>query len=289
MALSRRIIQPIRSSLVLMAVTLATAWAVAETPQPSLVERLGFPPDARVLIINADDFGMNQAATEGTIDVLRAGAVTSATVMVPCPWLPLAASFARKHPQANIGVHLTHTSEWGAYKWGPVLGSEAAPGLVDKLGYMHPDVGWVYSFAKPEEAEREARAQVEKALAAGIDVTHIDSHMGTLQYNPKFHEAYLRVARDFRLPCRMAGRDVMTKLLGGYLRDMADEFGVLCPDKLFLDEPPSLEATEAFWKKRIRELPAGKVSEIYIHCGQDTPEMRATTGSWARRTADTEF
>lgn len=272
-----------------LAILLASPLLLAQTPAPSLVERLGFPAGTRVLIVNADDFGMNNAGTMATMDALRAGAVTSTTVMVPCPWFPLAASLAKEHPQANVGVHLTLTSEWGKYKWGPVLGRDAAPGLVDELGYFYEDVGWVYLHATPEEAEREIRAQIDKALAAGIDVTHIDSHMGTLQYNPKFHEVYLRVARDYRLPCRMAGRDIMTKALGGYLRDMAEEYGVLCPDKLYLDDPPSIEATEQFWRERIQSLPAGMVSEIYIHCGRDTEEMRATTGSWARRTADTEF
>lgn len=267
------------------------AWAAATAAEdgPSLVERLGFAPDVKVLIVNADDFGMNHTGTMATLNVMKMGAVTSTTVMVPCPWFPLAAELAGKNKQMNVGVHLTLTSEWGDYKWGPVLGRSAVPSLVDEQGYMHPDVGPVYSHATLDEVEREVRAQIDKALAAGIDVTHIDSHMGTLQYNPKYHEVYLKVAKDYRLPCRLAGRDLMTKALGGYLLDMAEELGVLGPQKLYMGDPPSIEETENFWKDRIRNLEPGKVSEIYIHCGQDTGEMRATTGSWKRRTADTDF
>lgn len=256
---------------------------------PSLVERLGFAPDAKVLIVNADDFGMNQTGTVATSNVMQKGAVTSTTVMVPCPWFPLAAELAEKNKQMNVGVHLTLTSEWGDYKWGPVLGKSAVPGLVDEQGYMHPDVTPVYSHATLDEVEREIRAQIDKALAAGIDVTHIDSHMGTLQYNPKYHEVYIKVAKDYRLPCRLAGRDLMTKALGGYLLDMAEELGVLGPQRLYMGDPPSIEETANFWNDRIRKLEPGMVSEIYIHCGQDSEEMRATTGSWKRRTADTDF
>lgn len=275
--------------LALLLCALFAAPAVAADAKPSLVERLGFAPDTKVLIINADDFGMNLTGTEATEKALEAGIVSSTTVMTPCSWFPQAAEYAREHPEANIGVHLTLTSEWKHYKWGPVLGMSAVPSLVDEQGYMFDDVAPVYAHAKLEDVEREIRAQVDKAIKAGIDVTHIDSHMGTLQYNPKYHEVYLRVARDYNLPCRLAGRDMMTPSFGGYLLDMAAEYGVLGPEKLYLDDPPSIEATAEFWTNRLREIQPGKVSEFYIHCGADTPEMRGTTGSWARRTADTEF
>ncbi|MGC8846717.1 MAG: ChbG/HpnK family deacetylase, partial [Candidatus Hydrogenedens sp.] len=141
-----------------------------------LVERLGFPPDTKVLIINADDFGMNHATNMATIRALRVGGVTSSTVMVPCPWFPEAVSIIKENPKVSIGVHTTLTSEWGKYKWGPVLGRTAVPSLCDEMGYFYADVPFVYLNAKPEEVEKEVRAQIDKALSAGIDVTHIDSH-----------------------------------------------------------------------------------------------------------------
>ena len=263
--------------------------APAGAGQPSLVQRLGFSPEARLLIVNADDFGMNHTTCVATIDALKSGGVTSSTIMVPCPWFPMAAEFARSHPQANLGVHLTHTSEWKRYKWGPVLGCSAVPGLCTPQGYFHNEAYHVYFSAMVDEAVREARAQIDKALAAGIDVTHIDSHMGTMQYAPHYHERYLKIAKDYNLPCRMAGHDIMDRLGGGRLIQMADDFGVLHPDLLHMGDPKSIEDTEPYWKRVFDQLEPGTVTEIYIHCGQMTPEMRATTGSAGRRTADTEF
>lgn len=262
--------------------------AAAQGKKP-LVERLGFPAGTRVLIINADDFGMNQAGTEATITDLKSGITTSTTVMVPCPWFPLAADFARKSPKANIGVHTTLTSEWSKYKWGPVLGRTAVPSLVDKLGYLFPGVEGVYASAVVKEVEAEVRAQVDKALAAGIDVTHIDSHMGTMQYDPKYHELYLKIAKDYNLPCRVAGRELMRKFQGEHLVDMADSMGVLHPDFLYMVGPAKVPETDAFWTEQLKGVKPGIVSEIFFHAGLDTPEMNATTGTARQRTADSVF
>jgi predicted glycoside hydrolase/deacetylase ChbG (UPF0249 family) len=261
----------------------------AEENKASLVERLGFPKDTQVLIINGDDFGMNHATNEGTVKALKAGAMTSSTIMVPCSWFMEAVAFAKKNPQANLGVHTTLTSEWGRYKWGPVLGCTAVPSLCDENGYFFPDVFSIYGAGNLDEAEKETRAQIDKALAVGIDVTHIDSHMGALQYEGTFHERYIRIAADYNLPCRLPGREMIVSLGQEWLLDLAEELGVLGPENLYLDEPPSLEATESYYKERLRNLPRGKVSEMYIHCAVDAPEMHATTGSTRRRIADTEF
>ena len=263
----------------------------AQGQEKSLVERLGFPAGTKVLIVNADDFGMNCAGTEATIAALKSGGVTSSTIMVPCPWFPMVVDFAKNNPKANLGVHTTLTSEWHNYKWGPVLGRFAVPGLVDEFGYFWPDIKSVYEHATVQEAEREVRAQIDRALQAGIDVTHIDSHMGTMQYEPKYHEAYLKIAKDYNLPCRMAGREAMRQFKAEYLVDMADKMGVLHPEFLFFGEgPKSVEETDAFWTKLIQEqIKPGLVSEIYIHPGYVTPEMQATTSSCAQRTADSEF
>lgn len=255
----------------------------------TLVERLGFPPNTKVLIINGDDFGMNHATNESTEAALKCGGLTSTTVMTPCPWFMEAVDIAKKHPQANIGVHTTLTSEWGRYKWGPVLGQVGAPSLCDKMGYLFGDIQEVYLAATPEDVEKEVRAQIDRALAAGIDITHIDSHMGTMQYAPGYHKLYIKIAKAYNLPCRIAGHDIMDQFGGGYLIEEADKLGVLHPEVLYMDGPPSIEATESWWKNRLSEVQPGKVSEIYIHTGQLTPEMTATTGSAGRRTADTAF
>ncbi len=270
------------------------AFAMGATPahaqdSRSLVERLGFAPDAKVLIINADDFGMNQAGTEATMDGLKSGVMTSATIMVPCSWFPAVVKFAKAHPQANLGVHTTLTSEWGSYRWGPVIGQTAAPSLVDDLGYFYPDVRQVYAHAKLDEVDKEVRAQIDRAIKAGIDVTHIDSHMGTLQYDAKYHQLYLKIAKDYNLPCRLAGRDLMKANGAEAILDMARDMGVLGPEHLFMGGANKPEETESYWTGILKQVRPGLVSEIYIHPGQPTPEMKATTSSWAKRTAEAEF
>lgn len=265
------------------------AAAADETAKETLVERLGFPADAKLLIVNGDDFGMNHATNIGTIDALKSGVLTSATVMVPCPWFPMAADFARKQPKANLGIHLVGTSEWGRYKWGPVLGRTAVPSLCTDQGYFWEGVREVYAHAKLDEVEKEVRAQIDKALGAGIDVTHIDSHMGTHQYDAKYFEMFVRVAKDYNLPCRFSGRETMEQRGAGYLIELAAKLGVLHPEFLFGAGPPSVEETSAWWKKHLAELKPGVVSEFYIHCGRETEEMHATTSTWKKRTADALF
>ncbi len=270
------------------AVAVSALSASAETRAP-LVERLGFAPDARVMIINGDDFGMNQATNTGTMKALKSGGITSTTVMVPCGWFMQAADLSRRNPKANVGVHTVLTSEWKHYKWGPVVGWKSAPSLCTEQGYFFDDVPLVYLSATLEDVDKEIRAQIDKAVLAGIDITHIDSHMGTMQTMPGYHELYIKIAKDYNLPCRMAGHDLMDKFNAGYLIDMADEMGVVHPDILFMGDPPSVAETESWWKQRMGQLEPGKVTEIYIHCAVDTPEMRDTTGSTGRRVADTDF
>ena len=271
-----------------LTVSLAAA-ALAEGP--SLVERLGFAPDARLLIVNADDYGMNQATNTGTEKALATGALTSTTIMVPCPWFLQAVGFAKKHPTGNFGVHTVLTSEWSNYKWGPVVGAEGAPSLVDPMGYFHPDVPPLYLSAKMPDVEKEIRAQVDKALKAGLDATHIDSHMGAMQYAPGYHKLYIEIAKDYNLPCRIAGRELMAQFGAANLIDYADELGVLHCEELITDGPEETtpEATATYWKEQMAGIKVGKVTEILIHCGQMTPEMEATTGTAKRRTEDTEF
>src|SRR5271163_3925138 len=145
----------------------------------STAQRLGYAADARVLILNADDFGMCHDQNEGVMRGLMEGLFTSSTILVTCPGFEEAANFARNNPDADLGVHLTLTAEWDNYKWGPVLGRHAVPSLVDDRGYLWQTVAQVYEHARLDEADDELRAQIDTAHAAGIDATHLDSHMGT--------------------------------------------------------------------------------------------------------------
>ena len=254
----------------------------------SLCERLGYSAESRLLIVNADDFGMCHAENCATIDGLGAGAYTSSTIMVPCPWFDEAAAHARAHPDTDLGVHLTQTSEWETYKWGPVAGRSSVPSLVDKNGHFFPTVRDVYDRASLADVERESRAQIEQALAAGIDVTHIDSHMGTMQLDPAYHELYVNVAADYRLPLRMVPRKLLARMGYDGALHLLDDRGVLGPDFFLIDGPPQPEATAEYWTNVFRNLRPG-VTEIYLHAGYDEPELRACCPAWQQRVADHAF
>jgi predicted glycoside hydrolase/deacetylase ChbG (UPF0249 family) len=165
----------------------------------SLAERLGFAATDRVAVVHCDDIGMCHAANEGAFEALARGPATCGSLMVPCPWFPEAAERARARPEVDLGVHLTLNAEWADYRWGPVAGASAVPSLLDADGYLFRTTLDTVRHARPAEVERELRAQVERARSAGIDVTHLDTHMGTCIY-PPFLDIYLKLARDYRLP-----------------------------------------------------------------------------------------
>jgi len=261
----------------------------AEEPK-SLVERLGYDKNAKLLIINADDFGMCHSANMGTFKGFEAGGLSSATIMTTCPWFKEAAFWIKEHPQYDVGVHTVLTSEWNAYKWGPVLGW-TVPSLCTPEGYFPKDVMEMYAQGDMEEVEQEIRAQVDRALNAGIDVTHIDSHMGTMQLEPKYLTVYANIAKEYNVPCRMPSRDEIEKLyrMGKFYDELFPNQGIVCPDELLRGSAPKVSETEAFWKERLSNLKPGKVTEIFIHCADDSPEMKAMSSSQGIRYAETEF
>jgi len=166
---------------------------------PTLASRLGFAADERVAIVHCDDIGMCHAANAGAFEALQRGPATCGSVMVPCPGFAEAAELARALPGLDLGVHLTLNAEWPRYRWGPLAGAQAVPSLVDDEGCLPRTTQETLARAQPEHVEIELRAQIERALAAGIDVTHLDAHMGTALL-PPFGAIYARLARDYRLP-----------------------------------------------------------------------------------------
>ncbi len=260
----------------------------ARSAKRSLAERLGYKATDKLLIINGDDTGMCHAANVATFDSLDNGLMTSATIMVPCPWFMEVARYARANPTRDMGIHLTHTSEWQVYRWGPVLGPSVVPGLVDPDGFLWGSVERVYEHATVAEAKAEARAQIHRAMKAGIDVSHFDSHMGTMQYRPDYHRAYLELAAELNLPVRMGSPETYARAGFPGIRDEADKLGLVYPDRLIHEENPEPgESRKAFWLRMIRTLKPG-VTELYIHASLDTPEARAVTGSWKTRFEDYE-
>src|SRR5437870_4832745 len=267
---------------------LAVSGSGAETQ--SLAERLGHKSTDKLLIINGDDCGMCHAANMATTESLEKGLMRCATIMVPCPWFPEIAAYAKSHPEKDFGIHLCHTSEWEKYRWGPVADRSKVPGLVDSLGYLWREVPEVYAHATPEQALIEGRAQIQRALAAGVDVTHLDSHMGTLQYDPRYLQMYLQLGVEFQLPLRMASQETMARNGHPELREQFAAKGIIFTDYFVHDELEQEEAkgVKPFWLEVVKNLKPG-VTELYIHDHLSAEELKAITGSWKTRSAQYEL
>ena len=244
----------------------------------TLAERLGHGPDARLLIINCDDLGMSHAANEGCFAALRDGIATSATLMVPCPWARAAVADVDGD---DVGVHLTLNSEYDRYRWGPIT---HAPSLLDGDGGFPRTVTDSWDHADLDEARRECWAQIERAMLWGLDVTHLDSHMGTLQLRPEFFDIYVDMALEFGLPLRMAGASA-EHTAGFPFRHLAADEGVLFPDSfVYVNGVGSREAIESV----AASLRPG-VTEVYVHPAVDTPELRAIADTWEARVDDLDL
>jgi chitin disaccharide deacetylase len=241
----------------------------------SLVERLGRRPDAKLLIINADDLGSTHSANVGVYSALRDGMATSATLMVPCPWAREAASGYRGE---DVGVHLTLNAEYDLYRWGPITHS---PSLLDGDGGFPRTEEDVWDHADLDEVRKELRAQIERAIYWGFDVSHIDSHMKTLHMRPEFFDVYVELAVEFRLPLRMLGRSAEA-VAGFPFRTLAAEEGVVFPDNFMrVGSRDSRRVLET----ALMELRPG-VTELCMHPAADSGELRATTDDWPIRVKD---
>jgi predicted glycoside hydrolase/deacetylase ChbG (UPF0249 family) len=274
--------------VVISAPVLLAAAGLKGAEQPSLAERLGYKATDKLLIVNGDDAGMCHTANLATTEALEKGLMRCSTIMVPCPWFPEIAAYAKAHSDKDFGVHLCHTSEWGKYRWGPVAPREQVPGLIDTEGYLWREVLEVYAHATPEQALIEGRAQIRRALAAGIDVTHIDSHMGTLQLHPDYVKSYLQLAVEFDLSLRMASQETLARLGHAEMRGEFAAKGILFTDYFVYDELKDEKAdVRGFWLKIVKNLKPG-VTELYIHAGMPSDELKAITGSWSTRSQEFE-
>jgi hypothetical protein len=244
----------------------------------TLAERLGHDADTRLVIINCDDLGSSHAANLGVYEALRRGVATSATLMVPCPW---AREAAARYRGEDVGVHLTLNAEYDLYRWGPIT---HAPSLVDGDGGFPRTLDDVWDHADLEEVRRELRAQIERAILWGFDISHLDSHMGTLQLRPEFFDVYLEMAVDYDLPLRLSGKST-ERLVGFPFRELATEEGVLFPDHFVLVQAVGSRRTI---ERTLFDLRPG-VTELYVHPAQDTPELRAFAPDWTSRVDDLDL
>ena len=233
--------------------------------EASLVERLGLGPQARAVIISCDDLGSCHAANVGVFDAMRRGLATCASLMVPAPWARHAALMAREHD--DIGVHLTLNAEHEVYRWGPVT---HAPSLVSGDGGFPRSIDDLWEHADPDEVRRECRTQIERALAWGVDVTHLAPHLTAITLRPEFFDVYLDLAIEFALPVRLPS--TITAAQAGFpFRELASEAGVVFPDHFDHDwRPGSRDRLFA----ALADLQPG-VTEIHVQPAIDTPEVRA--------------
>lgn len=235
-----------------------------------LAERLGYDSDTRLVILSCDDLGSCHAANMGVYSALREGVATCASVMIPAPWSRHAALMYRGE---DVGVHLTLNAEHPAYRWGPIT---QAPSLLSGDGGFPREIDDLWEHADPAEVLRECRAQIERAILWGFDVTHLAPHLSAITLRPEFFDVYLDLAVEFDLPIRLPST-VSTEAAGFPFRDLAAEEGVVFPDHF--DHDWRAGSRDRVYSA-ISSLPAG-VSEIHVQPAIDTAEVRALAGDVA--------
>jgi len=253
----------------------------------TVAERLGHPSDAKLLILHADDLGFTHSANAASFDALDKGIISSASIMMPTPWITEVAAYAKAHPEADLGLHLTLTAEWLTYRWGSVESKDKVPSLLDPDGTFPNNDSTVAVRAKMQEIELELRAQIQRAVALGIRPTHLDSHMGSLFTTPALLTTYVKIAHEYRLPFLA----LRTNPFGGAPMPLA-------PNDIPLDaliqagEDVPVEKWKDFYLNAIANLKPG-LNEIIVHLGHDNAELQAVTvnhdpwgSAWRQRDYD---
>jgi len=285
------------------------SFTVATAQDETYAEKLGFPKGSKVLILHIDDVGMSWNSNQGTIQAMEKGVANSLSIMMPCPWVPGFVHYMEGHPDVDAGLHLTLTSEWRDYRWPPLSGRPAVPGLVDKEGALWRSVDLVVKNASPDEVETEIREQLKRARSMGFEPTHLDSHMGTLFATPQFLERYIKVGIENQIPVMFPGghntmigkeRAVTPEMKAQFtatgkviwdaglpvlddLHNVSYDFEY--PDAKNLSDAALQKMATAQYIKTIKELRPG-LSMVIMHCTAST-EIFSYIGSSGRvRKAD---
>jgi len=229
---------------------------------------LGYPDDSRLLIINADDFGMCHSVNRAIMQAFTDGIVRSTTLMAPCPWALHAMRFLGDHPEIHFGIHLTVISDWDHYKWGPISPKQEVPSLIDRTGYFYDFSHMAEFFAQVDlrELEQEFRTQIDFVLSAGLQPTHLDWHSLRIDTREDIFDLMFDLAKEYGLALRVAGRSRIEKV---------QSWGLPTNDYTFLDSyliGPEQKSTQLM--RLLRELPVG-LSEWAVHPGLDSPELNA--------------
>jgi predicted glycoside hydrolase/deacetylase ChbG (UPF0249 family) len=260
-----------------------------ELSAQTLADRLGYPAGTKLIIVHADDLGETHAVNAAAMKALQGGTINSASLMVPCPWFPEMADYAKSHPDADLGLHLTVTSERVYYRWSPVASADKVPSLVDENGYFHHD--WEHGeHVNAKDVELELRAQIERALAMGVRPTHLDSHQYRLIMNGKeLFDVMLRVAHEYKLPV-FVNRDWFAA--HPYLQTSLGPGDIVLDHTVTIEPEVPPEKWAEFYLTALKNLKPG-VTEFVIHPGYDDEELRAATrerpswgAAWRQRDFD---
>ena len=250
-----------------------TACAITANAQKTLQERLGYPKDAKLLILHADDLGMSHSENAATFYGIEHGSISSASIMMPTPWITEAANYQHKHPTADFGLHLTLTSEWNYLKWGSVAPSSSVKGLLNKNGFLFATVDSVYGSASAADVEKELRAQIEKAKSLGIDITHLDSHMGTLFGRTDYLKVLIKLGREYKLPVLLC-KPIFKLAFHVDLDSLTTDKDVTI-DMIYMAYPQDYKnGMENFYTGILKSLKPG-VSELIFHVAYNDSEMQA--------------
>ena len=280
-----------RSVAVVAVLLVAVASAVAGERAETWAERLGYGSDCRVIILHADDLGMCQEANAAGRRYLDAGDIQSGSIMVPCPCFDEFAAWFKQNPRHDCGIHLTLNSEWKHYRWGPVAPRDKVPGLVDARGYLHRSGLHTAMGARASEVETELRAQIDRALDAGIRPTHLDTHMGTLYARADIAAAFLKVAREYKIPAfviepspaavadlRKHGAPVTEAMLDVIQKYPGPKLDMFYP----VPKGKSYEDVRKNFFALVRGLRPG-ITEILFHPSVKSQALKQITGSWQQR------
>ncbi|HET6179741.1 MAG TPA: polysaccharide deacetylase family protein [Candidatus Sulfotelmatobacter sp.] len=277
-----------RAKLAVAIIAFALSLTTADGQTRTIAERLGYPADSKLLIIHADDLAVAHSEDTASFDALDKNAATSASIMIPCPWLTEVADYAKAHPDADLGLHLTVTSEWKTDRWGPVESTDKVTSLIDPSGYLWPEVAPAVAHLKADEVEREIRAQIERAVAMGIHPTHLDSHMGVLFARPDLFAVYVKSAHEYKLPFLALRSPNSPKEL---LSLLSDKDPIL--DALVIADPRVAPGSwKDFYLNAIKNLKPG-LTEIIVHLAHDDAEFQAVAvdhpdygAAWRQRDYD---
>ncbi|MBI1739664.1 MAG: polysaccharide deacetylase family protein [Candidatus Koribacter versatilis] len=275
-----------RNILWLLALLCAGCSLLAQTPPKTAQERMGYPASARLLVIHADDLGMNHSVNRATFEALEKGWITSASILVPCPWFPEVARWAIEHPDADLGIHQALNSEWTDFRWGPISGAGKVPSLVDERGYLPLETPAVAQNAKMPDVEYELRAQIDRAQKAGIRVTHLDTHMAALMSTPELFGVYQKMGDEFHVP-------ILFERTGTHSPQVIAVPADILVERVITMEPGVAAKDWLDWyKKQLTPLPSG-VYQLIVHLAYDNEEMQGATwdhsdwgAAWRQRDLD---